>query len=109
MLYYIVCFYNEKLTGPFTVDYIYRDKANAVKTIVSYIKKSMSEEPRTYWPVLYETDSLSIQQGDCDDYHVYLDNTKKKLYIFVNQQNLKNLQYDKIPMPPISTRAESFQ
>jgi len=104
-----VCFYNEQLTGSFTVDYIYRDKAKAVKTIVSYIKKSMSEEPRTYWPVLYETDSLNIQQGDCDDYHVYLDNAKKKLYIFVNQQNLKDLQYDKIPMPPLSIKAESFQ
>ena len=104
MLYCVVCFYNENCDGNFTIDYIFRDKLKAVQTAVKYTKFAMSEEKRKYWLFVYETDSKTAQPGSIEDFNVYLDHDKKKLYMFTGPQDLQKLKHSKIPLPSISTK-----
>jgi hypothetical protein len=101
MLFCVVCFYNEKCEGEFTIDYIYRDKLKAVQTAVNYSKKAVADNPRKLWISVYSTDSLTAQMGSMDDFYIYLDKEKKQLYMFNSKQDLKNLLMSKIPLPPI--------
>lgn len=104
MLYCVVCYYREDLTGNFTIDFIFKNKKMAVETVIEYNKVAADIEPRKAWAILYVYEGLYIKPGNVDDYHVYLDSKQHTVYIFVSEQNLPNFQYQKIPLPPISTK-----
>lgn len=102
MYYYIVCFYNEELSGNFTVDFIYSDMKTAFTTIKEIQKDEEQQTPRNEWSVLYIYDGKNVRPGDERDYNVYLDSTKKKIYIFCDYHQLDNLQHSLIPLPCVT-------
>jgi len=102
MLYCLVCFYNEDLSGNFTIDYMFKDKKLALDTLIEYNKIISLNVPRKEWMQIYFYEQLYIPNGDDEDYYVYLSTVDKKIKIFVNEQNLtEGYNFSKLPLPPI--------
>lgn len=99
MYYCLICFYNDKCTGPFSIDYIFRDKRLALETLIKYNK--FTSVNRNTWMQIYFYDNYYIPNGDDNNYHVYLMNDKK-IKIFLEKNNIDG-NYRKLPLPPIQT------
>jgi len=103
MLYCLVCFYKEDLSGGFTVDYMFRDKTIALQTLLEYNRVASGEEKRRAWMQLFFYDQVYVPKGDDGDYYVYLNMEKKKIKIFVDEQKYDNYRHRLLPLPPIET------
>jgi len=103
MYYCLICFYNEECTGPFRLDYIFRDKKLALETLIKYNK--FTSINRNTWMQIYFYDNYYIPNGDDTIYHVYL-MKDKKIKIFLEKNNIDG-NYRKLPLPPIQTYVPS--
>lgn len=75
----IVCFYNEEMDDKFGVDFIFRDMKSAIETMKLYNDlNSKNIENKRCWPAIYAAKLPYIEN---DEYFVYLDTSKKRLYI----------------------------
>lgn len=97
MYYCLLCFYDEKCTGTFRIDYIFKDKKLALETLIRYNKFASID--RKTWMQIYFYDNYYIPNGDDRDYHVYL-TPDKKIKIFLEKNNTIG-NYRKLPLPPI--------
>lgn len=101
----IVCFYNAELTGKFTVDYIFTNMSKAQATLEDYIiaiENSEKEDPtqaRRCWPELYIAQITPLVD---EEYYVYLDQTKKRLYISLYQIENSPFLSRKLLLPDVS-------
>lgn len=94
--YCIVCFYKPDMKGHFTVDYIFRDIKSALTKL-----KNLSGENEYFH--LFISESPRIMPGSVEDFHIYLDIQKKKLYICMNECSFNiDVLYEKLPLPPLS-------
>lgn len=103
MLYVIVCYYKPECEGSFTIDYIFRDKRLAISALVQY-EKEANVESRIFWPKLFYYNHKYIPIGEVNNYHVYLNDKSKNMYIFLQKTDLVGMQYCVVPLPPISTK-----
>ena len=96
----IVCFYDPDMKGRFTVDYIFSNLSKANQTLKEYIEAiETSDVDRRCWPVLYIA-KLTIT--DEDEYYVYLDQTKKRLYLSAFEIENSPFMGRRLPLPAIS-------
>lgn len=97
VLYCIICFYKPEMVGHFTIDYIFKDIKSALMKL-----QSLSEENQFFY--LFISESPRVITGSVEDFHIYLDIQKKKLYICINECEFNiDVLHEKLPIPPIST------